>query len=134
MPNSSEKHARELMDAVKRAGNLPQSALPQRNFNERPDPQTDAVAGLLNVVAGARAADHDISRTYLAPRDQIFALAAWWLRRDGTPPPDIPLLEDWRRDLLGAELLDILQGRLVLALDATPDRPPIRVVHLQSGH
>jgi ribonuclease D len=132
MPNISEKHVRELMAAVEQAAKLPQSALPERNFNGRPDPQTDAVAGLLNVVAGARAGDHDISRTYLAPRDQIFALAAWWLRRDGTPPPDIPLLEDWRRDLLGAELLDILQGRLALALDATPDRPPIRVVNVQT--
>jgi ribonuclease D len=133
MPNSGEKHARELMAAVERAAQLPQAALPERNYNERPDPQTDAVAGLLGVVAGARAAEHDISRTYLAPRDQIFALAAWWLRRDGTPPPDLALLEDWRRELLGAELLDILQGRLVLALDATPDQPPIRVVNVQTG-
>ncbi len=128
MPGMSDKQSREILDAIERALALTNNELPERNSGERPDPQLDAVAGLLGVVTGARAADHDISRSYLAPRDQIFALAAWWLRRDGSTPPDLDLLKDWRRELLGEELLDILQGKLSLALDATPGKPAVRVV------
>jgi ribonuclease D len=128
MPGVSEKQSRAILEAVERAAALSNDDLPQRNSGERPDPQLDAVAGLLNVVSQARAADHDISRTYLAPRDDMFTLAAWWLRRDGSEPPELPLLQDWRRELLGQELLDLLSGRLLLALDNTPNQPAVKVV------
>ncbi|MDQ3815640.1 MAG: ribonuclease D, partial [Armatimonadota bacterium] len=130
--NLSEAHAREFLAALRRAAELPADQLPERIYNERPDPQTDNVATLLGVMAQLRAGEHDIARTYLAPRDQLTALASWWLRHgraaDGAPPPDLPLLEDWRRELLGAELLDVLQGRRALLFDATPDQPPLRLI------
>ena len=94
---------------------------------ERPDAQLDAVAGLLGVVANARAADHDISRTYLVARDDLFKLAAWWLRRDNSDAPKVPILADWRRELLGQELLDLLAGKLSLVFDKTPNAAAIRV-------
>ncbi|HEX8237303.1 MAG TPA: ribonuclease D [Abditibacteriaceae bacterium] len=128
MPGVSDKQARVLLEAVERASKLTDKELPPGRRGERPDPQLDAVAGLLGVVAGARAADHDISRTYLAAREQLTTLAAWWLKRDGSPPPDLALLTDWRRELLGQELLDLLDGKLHLAFDATPDKPAIKVV------
>jgi ribonuclease D len=112
MPNMPERTVRELMAALHKAAGTPNEDLPVREFNERPDPQHEAVAALLGVIAGARAADHDISRTYLAPREQINALAGWWLKRDDSPPPEIPLLTDWRRELVGEELLQLLAGRL----------------------
>jgi len=130
--NLSEAHARELIAALQRAAQLPPDQWPERAYNERPDPQTDNVAALLGIVTQLRAGEHDISRTYLAPRDQLMALASWWLRHaklgDATPPPDLPLLQDWRRELLGAELLELLEGRLALALDTTPEQPPLQVV------
>jgi ribonuclease D len=123
----SEKQARAILDAVARAAALNEDELPTRERGERPDPQLDAVAGLLGVVANARAADNDISRTYLVARDDLFQLAAWWLRRDGSEAPQIPLLQDWRRELLGQELLDLLDGKLSLVFDKTPNAPAIRV-------
>lgn len=123
----SEKQARAIIEAAARAAQLEESALPTRERNERPDAQLDAVAGLLGVVANARAADNDISRTYLVARDDLFALAAWWLRRDETAPPELALLQDWRRELLGQELLDLLDGKLSLVFDKTPDAPAIKV-------
>jgi ribonuclease D len=86
MPGVSDKQARALLEAVERARKLTDKELPPGRRGERPDPQLDAVAGLLGVVAGARAADHDISRTYLARARQLTTLAAWWLKRDGSPP------------------------------------------------
>ena len=131
MPGVSDKQSRAILDAIERAAQLKDSELPRRGFGERPDPQLEAVAGLLGVVAGARAADHDISRTYLASRDQLNTLAAWWLRRDGSDAPDLPILKDWRRELLGAELLDLLSGKLHLAFDSTPNQPAIKVISFE---
>ena len=123
----SEKQARAILEAVARAAKLSEDELPTRDRNERPDAQLDAVAGLLGVVANARAADNDISRTYLVARDDLFKLAAWWLRRDDSEAPDIALLQDWRRELLGQELLDLLDGKLSLVFDKTPNSPAIKV-------
>ena len=123
----SEKQSRAILEAVARAAKLSDDELPTRDRNERPDAQLDAVAGLLGVVANARAADHDISRTYLVARDDLFQLAAWWLRRDESAPPEMPLLTDWRRELLGQELLDLLDGKLSLVFDKTPNSPAIKV-------
>ena len=125
----SERQARTLLESIERALSLNENELPAKNGGERPDAQLEAVAGLLGVVANARAADHDISRTYLAPRDDVFALANWWLRRDNSPAPELPLLGDWRRELLGQELLDLLDGKAALVFDKTPNAPAIRVTN-----
>lgn len=123
----SEKQARAFLDSIEAALALPEDELPTKNSGERPDPQFDAVVGLLGVVANARAGDNDISRTYLAPRDDVSQLASWWLKRDNATPPQIALLEDWRCELLGQELLDLLDGKLSLVFDKTPNAPAIKV-------
>jgi ribonuclease D len=126
LPGMAERTARELLAAVTGALALPDDELPQRRSGERPDDQLDAVAAVLGVMVAARAADEDISRSYLAPRDQITALAGWWLRRDGSPEPDLPLLTDWRRELVGQELLDLLHGRLAIVLGQTAGESAIQ--------
>jgi ribonuclease D len=128
MPGLSAVHTREVLAALQRVEEMTPEQYPERNYQERPDPQIENVAALLGIVTQLRAGQHDISRTYLAPRDQVMALAAWWLRRDGTPAPALPLLSDWRRELVGAELLQLLDGRLAIALDATPEQPAIKVL------
>jgi ribonuclease D len=130
MPGMPESQARVFVTSLQRAAQLSNEELPERIFNERPDPQTDNVAVLLGVVAQARAQENDIARPYLAPRDQVTTLAAWWLKRDGSPPPNVDVLTDWRRELLGNELMDILQGRRALVLDNSSETP-IKVIGLQ---
>jgi ribonuclease D len=73
----------------------------------------------LGVVAGLRADENQIARTYLAPRDQLTILASWWFNGDESTLPETPLLEDWRRELVGDELLAILRGEIEVALDPT---------------
>lgn len=131
-------NARDFLDAVKRAAALPEELLPEEfTLSDRPDSQTDAVASLLGVVAQVRSSEQDISRSYLAPRDQLVALAAWWMRRDPaieSPLPDLPVLRDWRFEIVGRELLDILAGKIAVALDPrnadAPDQSIIRTTSL----
>lgn len=126
MPGVREPQAGELLAAIQRALALPEDECPRRQDREILDPQHDAVSTLLGSIAGARAADNDIARAYLAPRDQINALASWWLQRDDSPEPDLPLLRDWRRELLGNELLELLDGKRVVVFDRTPGQPAVR--------
>jgi ribonuclease D len=126
MPGVREPQASELLAAIQRALALPDDQCPRRQDREILDPQHDAVSTLLGSIAGARAADNDIARAYLAPRDQINALASWWLQRDDSPEPDLPLLRDWRRELLGQEPLDLLNGQRVVVFDRTPGAPAVR--------
>lgn len=113
-------NSREFLAAVKQAAALPEDQLPDEfSLSERPDSQTDAVASLLGVVAQVRSAEQDISRSYLAPREQVMALASWWMRGNGSmenPPEDLPLLRDWRYEIVGCELLDILAGKVAVGL------------------
>ena len=137
LPSISNTQSNELLAALERAANLPPEAFPERTFAERPDSRVESVAALLGIVAQMRASQHDISRSYLASREQLTALSAWWLnherdeQNEDAAPPDLAILHDWRHELLGAELLQFLAGRLALTLDETaraaPDEPIIRV-------
>ncbi|MCA1595459.1 MAG: ribonuclease D [Chloroflexi bacterium] len=100
-------HATELLEAIHRAAGSPPEQYPTTSAGERPGPEASVVASLLSLVAQARAAEHEISKSYLAPGDQITELAQWWVRHPEQAPPDIPLLRDWRRELLGSELLQL---------------------------
>ncbi len=133
MPGMPETQAKIFVTALQRAAQLPPDELPERNFGERPDPQTDNIAVMLGVITQMRSLEDDIARPYLAPRDQVTALAAWWLKRDGSPPPELAILSDWRREIVGNELLDLLEGRRALALNATPGEAAIQVVRLSGS-
>jgi len=128
------EHADKFLQALKHAAQLTDAELPPALDNsERPDPRTDAVAALLGVLAQARAEDHDISRSYLASRDQIVGLAAWWLRHSPGPDdelPALPVLSDWRYEIVGREMIDLLHGRVAIALNSASDIPILRTLPL----
>ncbi len=119
MPSTSPETSKALLDALSRASKLSDDELPKLSFSPRADPQVEIVSGLLNVVTQLRADENEISRSYLASREQLNTLASWWLKTDGADVPDVPVLKDWRRELLGEELLELMNGRLAISLDGT---------------
>jgi ribonuclease D len=129
VPGQALAYARDFLEALKRAAQISDDDLPEVWSGERADPQVENVAVLLGVVAGLRADENQIARTYLAPRDQLTALAHWWWSGDENWPPESPLLADWRRELVGEELLAILRGEVEIALD--PQTKTLRVLPVQ---
>jgi ribonuclease D len=117
VPGGALTYARDFLEALKRAAHLSDDELPEVWNGERADPQVENVAVLLGVVAGLRADENQIARTYLAPRDQLTALANWWFGEEQATLPTSPLLTDWRREIVGDELLAILRGEIEIALD-----------------
>lgn len=124
VPGQALAYSRDLLAALKRAALLSDEELPLQWSGDRADPAVENVAVLLGVVAGLRADENQIARTYLAPREQLSTLASWWFNDESTPP-DIPLLQDWRREIVGEELLKLLRGEIEVALD--PSTKSLRV-------
>jgi ribonuclease D len=101
--------SREVLAAVKAAVGRPPDEWPTL---ERP-PVRDAFIAvrlhLMNAMIHHRARELHIAGSFLVSHDELVRLAAG--QRDG-----LLILQGWRRELLGDELLDLLAGRLSLSL------------------
>jgi ribonuclease D len=80
------------------------------------EPEDAALIALAEALVRARALESHLAYELIAARADLqrIALAV----RDGTPEPAVRTLEGWRRELVGAELLDLLAGRLSLRVGA----------------
>jgi ribonuclease D len=124
VPGGAGEWAGKFIAAAKRAAELPESQWPEIKNGSRPDPRIENIAILLGIVASQRADEAEIARTYLAPREQMLALAAWSIERQaGSTPgaseakPNLPIVNDWRGQLVGEELIDLLDGKLAIAIN-----------------
>lgn len=114
-PQQLAKDGDAIVASVKRGMSSPLSDETPPRPRAKAPPQLESVARLLEAWLYARAADEEIAPTMLATRDDLKSLVAGFHRDD---VPELMLLEGWRRDLVGQELLDILEGRRVLRVDA----------------
>jgi ribonuclease D len=100
--------AEQMMAAVKRGLALSPEQLPQRkggSFRSAPSVASD----LLRVLLNQRARQNRITPSMLANKEDLLRLAAG--QRQG-----IKVLEGWRHQLVGRELLELLDGDLCLRL------------------
>lgn len=132
MPGVPDAIARRLLDAIDDALESDPNSWPEMLSKSRPDPRLDSIIALLGVVATATATAQEISRSYLAPRDALNQLAQWWLARsNGEKVGDVAsleIMEDWRGEILGRDLLRLLDGQAVIALDPQSGLPQLRSV------
>ena len=99
---------RELIEAVDRARALPDSELPAR---ERPAEQIrapGAVVDLLRTLLRLKAEQAGVAGRLVANADELDRIAAG--------KRDVPALKGWRREVFGADAVDLIEGRLALAL------------------
>jgi ribonuclease D len=100
---------RELLEAIEKARNLPESALPAR---ERPPEQLrapGAVVDLLRTLLRLKAEQAGVAARLVASADELDRLAAG--------KRDVHALSGWRREIFGSDAVDLIEGRLALALD-----------------
>jgi ribonuclease D len=121
MPPLPTKLAQAFVDAAKRGDALPEDQLPRLWKDTKPDPEVDNIANLLGTVTQIVAQETGIARTYLAPKEELFALARWWVETAAAPgenpPEEMVLMQDWRRELLGETLLKFLRGEAAVSCD-----------------
>ena len=122
----STRDAQRFLDAVETALSSPVASWPDAWDSARPDARLDPIIALLGVVVSSTAAAQDVSRSYLAPREALFELATHYI--DGTLDEigDLPVLQDWRGELVGRDLLALLRGERVVSFDDELKLPVLR--------
>ncbi len=111
---TAQRYGRAILDAVHTGAENPppEEAAPPRVPN-----LGQSWPAILSGIVQARCREAAIAPRFVATRRDIDELIAWWLVGDHDQEPAIPLLEGWRRDLVGADLLEWLQGKTAVVVD-----------------
>ncbi|MDX6664950.1 MAG: ribonuclease [Solirubrobacteraceae bacterium] len=115
--SAMNRRGKQILEVVERAREL--DPIPVEGERPaQPHPEDSVLIALSESLVRARALESKMAYELIAAKADLqrIALAV----RDGRPEPAVRTLEGWRRELVGAELLDLLQGRLTLGVG--PDR------------
>jgi ribonuclease D len=99
---------RELMEAIERARNVPDAELPTRDKAPEQLRAPSAVVDLLRTLLRLKAEQAGVAGRLVASADELDRLAAG--------KRDIAALRGWRREVFGADAVDLIEGRLALSL------------------
>ncbi|WP_375290807.1 ribonuclease D [Qipengyuania sp.] len=100
---------KRLMKVLEGAEPLPKDELPEKGKPGAPLGKEGAlVADLLKLLLKIRAREIDVAARLLTRSDEMEALAAG-VRK-------LPVLEGWRREVFGADALDLVEGKLAFAV------------------
>ena len=121
------RRAEELLDTIKRGSGLPPDPPPERPRATPPRPGDAPMIALAEALLRARARDAGLAYELLAARADLQAIVAG--ERTGREA-DVRTLRGWRRELVGAELLDLLAGRVALAVEGSGDEQRVRIDRL----
>ena len=103
---------RGIAEAVKRGLNMSDDQLPTLTKKRRPQGDVDGAVDLMVAIVRARARERGVAMPLLASREDLERLACG--ERDSSP-----LLEGWRREMVGEELVKLLDGELSLRISDT---------------
>ncbi|MGE0706732.1 MAG: ribonuclease D [Planctomycetota bacterium] len=115
-----QRSGRAIIKAIDRARKLPESELPERARRQGAKQRVGAVVDLLRAYLHQRSEELGVAVETITTTSELERLA-----RDGEREryaADHPLLQGWRRALVGEDLLRILRGELRLAVDPEEQR------------
>jgi ribonuclease D len=104
----------ELLDVVRSAADRPYTPLDRLPRHTPPDPADAPLVALCEALVRARARESDLAYELIAARSDLQAIVA--AARSDAPEPDVRTLHGWRRELVGGELLELLDGRVSLSV------------------
>lgn len=99
-----------LLTSVREGLALAEEELPLLERGTRFHNDTEGAADLMAALVRVRAKQHGVAVPLLAARKDLDRLAAG--EREGNP-----LLEGWRRQMIGNELVQLMDGRLALSIE-----------------
>jgi len=98
-----------IAEAVVRGVAVPDEELPSLTKRKRPAGDVDGAVDLMIALVRVRARERGVAMPLLASRDELERLAAG--EREASP-----LLEGWRKEMVGSELLELLDGTIGMSL------------------
>jgi ribonuclease D len=104
----------ELLEVIRRGRERPPDAVPQPPRPPAPKPDDGPLVALAEALVRARAREAGLAYELLAARAELQAIVT--AVRSGSGEPDVRTLHGWRRELAGAELLELLAGGASLSV------------------
>ncbi len=101
--------AREVVSRINKGLDAPNDAWPELERSKKNERNVDIEMDLMNALVKLRARENDIAYQTLASHDDLQKIARGYTK-------DVQLLTGWRYDIVGKELLDVLAGKISLAL------------------
>jgi ribonuclease D len=114
---SGGRRAQDLLEAVERGRVQPPDPPPPHERAPMPKPDDAPLVALAEALLRARAREAGLAYELLAARADLQAIVA--ASRAGEGEADVRTLRGWRRELVGAELLELLAGRISLSVKDT---------------
>jgi ribonuclease D len=118
------KGVQEIVDAVKRGLDVPDSELPELVRRDDP-PQVQVLGSLAAILANSLASEHQVDIALLATVADLQEVVRWRLGLVDEAPPQ--LLEGWRGEILGKPLLELLDGKRVVRVVDLDSPKPLRI-------
>jgi ribonuclease D len=110
------RRGEDLVAVVNAAGELPPEQVPREERPPGPRPEDAPLIALCEALLRARAREAGLAYELLAARADLQAIVACW--RSGEGDADVRTLRGWRRELVGSELLALLDGDVSLAVSS----------------
>jgi ribonuclease D len=114
-PDTGRRRGKQIVEEVER-GKSAEPPPAEDVARTDVDPKDAPVIALAESLVRARALGAGLAYELVAARADLQAIVS--AARDGRPEPDVRTLRGWRRDLAGAELLELLAGRRAVSVDA----------------
>jgi ribonuclease D len=115
--SSGGRRAEDLLEAVRRGRERPPDPPPPSTRAPTPKPDDAPLVALAEALLRARAREAGLAYELLAARADLQAIVA--AARVGEEEADVRTLKGWRRELVGAELLELLDGKVSLSVHET---------------
>jgi ribonuclease D len=116
-PRFIERYGDRVLGLLEDAERMPRERWPELDAGPAKDPTLATHVDLLEVVLKRRATEQRIGPGYLATRSQLHELVHRVASGTEGVTEGLPVLEGWRREAVGKDLLALLRGELALALD-----------------
>ena len=123
---SLRRRGGELLQAVERGRQLPPEPVPHEERRTTPRPEDAALVALAEALVRARALEAGLAYELLATKADLQGIVATRASDrapaggasgpDAAGETDVRTLHGWRRELVGEELLELLDGRLSLSV------------------
>jgi ribonuclease D len=108
------RRTEEVLNAVRRGLERPHEPLEETVRHKPPDPEDTPLVALAEALVRARTREANLAYELLAARADLQAIVSAW--RAGGQEAEVRTLKGWRRELVGAELLELLNGEVSLSV------------------
>ena len=118
-PRLLKRSAKDILRCVEQGKSLPASELPASLEKDPLDERVELAVNLLDTVLQALSAETEVAATYIGTKRDLTELAKRCLcgDREVQEGDDLRLLQGWRYELAGRNLVAVLGGNAVVRID-----------------